>query len=231
MQRSFRGLEGIENSNVTRPGFCQVRSGPHDKESMNTARLGWLSLPLVVTLALFTVVPELSANYITSANVVGSSSGFGQITYTPGDNVSEFLLYGRASDVADYIRSAGVNHISLGVSGDGESANNNTYTATAYSYSGGIPAGTPPTASGDWNTTSAQFLNSFTWASISLTSPSSSYSADFFVHNYYSQSDLLVYRNSDLIGTYADIMSSSSLPGGGAKRVTLTISITSTSPV
>jgi len=22
MQRSFRGLEGIENSNVTRPGFC-----------------------------------------------------------------------------------------------------------------------------------------------------------------------------------------------------------------
>ena len=40
------------------------------------------------------------------------------------------------------------------------------------------------------------------------------------MHNYYSQSDLLVYRNSDLIGSYSDIMSSSSLPGGGEARNT-----------
>jgi len=137
---------------------------------MNTARLGRLSLPLAAALALLSVVPELSANYITSAKVVGSSSGFGQITYTPGNNVSEFLLYGRASDVADYIRSGGVNHISLGVSGNGAPGNNNTYKATTYSYSGGAP-----TASGTWKTTSAQWLSSYTWASISLTSPSSSY--------------------------------------------------------
>ena len=183
---------------------------------MNTEKLGRLSLPLAVTLAVLGFAPVIHADsIITSANVVGSSSGFGLITYTPGDNVSEFMLYGRTSGSADYIRSAGDNHISLGVSGDGVTGDNNSYNATRYSYSGGTP-----TASGTWNIESAQWLSSYTWASISFTSPASAYTADFFVHNYYAQSDLLVYRNSNLIGTYTDVMSSSSLPGGGEARDT-----------
>jgi len=169
----------------------------------------------VLSIVSLVVAGNASADVITSANVTGSNTGFGQIEYNPGSNVSEFMLYGRASSSDPYISSAGMLHIG-GVQSDGATANNNSYNATTYSWTGGTP-----TASGTWNTESCQFLSDGnTFASINITSPSSAYEAAFFMHNYYAQSDLEVYRNNNLIATYANVMSSSYLPGGGEARDT-----------
>ena len=85
-----------------------------------------------------------------------------------------------------------------------------------YSWTGGAP-----TPSGTQNIESAQFLSGgFTWASMTITSPASSYEAAFIVHNYFMQSDLQVYNNNSLIATYNNVMSSGYLPGGGEGRDT-----------
>jgi|GEM_PF-2540569 hypothetical protein len=177
----------------------------------------------VLSVGSILVVGNAKADFITSANVVGSDTGFGEIQYNPGGNVSEFVLYGRASSGDPYITSAGASHIGQSIQGDGTTVDNNNYTATYYSWTGGSP-----TASGTWTTESCQPTTAFngwgvsgyTSASINITSPSSAYEAAFFVHNYYTQSDLQVLRNGNLITTYANVMSSSYLPGGGEARNT-----------
>lgn len=165
------------------------------------------------------VVSGLAAA-ITSASATGSSSGFGTIQYDVGTNVNEFMLYGRTSSSDGYITSAGTLHIVQGVSGDGISGNNNSYDATKYSWTGGAPI-----SSGNSNIESAQWIgaasaNPYTWASISVTNPSDAFQFSFFVHDYYAAVDLQVLLNGSLLGTYADVMSSSYNQGGGEARDT-----------
>lgn len=165
---------------------------------------------MVVTLGL-SVVNSLSAT-ITSASATGSSSGFGTINYNVGTNVSEFVLFGRASSGASYITSTGILNIAKGVAGNGATGDNNTYYATTYSWTGGTP-----TLSGTHNTESAQWLSSYTWASISATAPAENFQFSFFVHDYYAAVDLEVILNGSLMGTYENVMSSSYLPGGSGE--------------
>ena len=173
-------------------------------------------LTAILTAGVMLAASEVKAGYITSANVIGSDIGFGQIQYQTGNNVNDFVLFGRASAGDPYLASPGSNPILKGIQGDGVTHDNNDYTATTYSWTGGTP-----TPAGTWTTESAQFLSSgFTWASMTITSPASSYEAAFIVHNYYMQSDLQVYDNNSLIATYNNVMSSSYLTGGGEGRNT-----------
>jgi hypothetical protein len=164
--------------------------------------LAALSLPFMSSLAAS----------ITSASATGSASGFGIINYNVGTNVSEFVLFGRASSSASYITSTGTLNIVKGVAGDGVTGDNNTYEATKYSWTGGTP-----TLSGTHNTESAQWLSSYTWASISATAPTENFQFSFFVHDYYAAVDLEVILNGSLMGTYENVMSSSYLPGGSGE--------------
>ena len=166
-------------------------------------------------------VINLHAAVLVSGSAVGSDSGFGAINYSPGDNVDEFIIYGRANGSAPYIRSDGVHYINPGVSGDGQTVDNNYYEATYYTWDGGTP-----TASGTWYTESAQPLaggygvTPYTWASISLQAPSDSFDFSFFAHDYYAAVDLEVWVDGVRYGYYDNVMSSSYLPGGGEGRNT-----------
>jgi len=71
-------------------------------------------LGVIILVALCLPVVSSLAATITSASATGSSSGFGTINYNPGANVSEFILYGRTSEAADYITSAGTLNIDTG---------------------------------------------------------------------------------------------------------------------
>lgn len=169
----------------------------------------------VILLALCLSTVSSLAGVITSANATGSSEGFGIVSYNPGTNVSEFILYGRTSGAADYITSAGTLNIAKAISGDGANPGyNNSYEATKYSWTGGTP-----TSSGTHNIETAEWVgsisaNPYTWASISATAPASAFNFSFLVHDFYVSTDLEVLLNGSLLGSYADIMSSSYLPGG-----------------
>lgn len=175
---------------------------------------------MVVLLAGFC---SLSQAAITGASATGSASGFGEISYTPGSNVDEFMIYGRTSSSAEYIRSSGTLHIAQGVSGDGQNSDDNSYDATTYSWSGGTP-----TASGTWNVESAQptstgngwGLTPYTWASVTVTAPSDAFKFSFFVHCYYTTTDLEIWQDGSQIALYDNVMSSAYLDGGGEARNT-----------
>lgn len=111
-------------------------------------------------------------------------------------------------------------YIDKAINGDGTSGHNNSYDATKYSWTGGTP-----TSSGNSNIESAQWIgsasaNPYTWASISIANPSDAFQFSFFVHDYYAAVDLQVLLNGSLLGTYADVMSSSYNQGGGEARDT-----------
>jgi len=160
---------------------------------------------------------------ITSAKATGSDSGFGTINYATGVNVNEFVLYGRSSSGASYITSTGTSYIARSIGGDGTTVNNNVYDATKYSWTGGSPALTgthniescQPVASGNgWGTTP------YSYASISVTSPSDAFEFSFFVHNYYTTVDLEVWLEGSRISLYENVMSSSYNQSGGEGRNT-----------
>ena len=172
----------------------------------------------IVLIAICLPVVSSMAAAITSASATGSSSGFGTISYNPGTNVSEFVLYGRTSGTAEYITSAGTLNIATAISGDGANPGyNNSYEATKYSWTGGTP-----TSSGTRNIETAEWVGSvsatpYTWASISASAPASAFNFSFFVHDFYVSTDLEILLNGSLLGSYANIMSSSYLPGGSGE--------------
>jgi hypothetical protein len=155
-----------------------------------------------------------------SSSVTGSDAGFGVITYTPGTNVSEFVLYGKTSAGAAYITSSTSTHIAKAISGDSSIIGyNQTYDATTYSWTGGTPI-----ASGTSNTETFQAVGdawgtpAFTHASIAATCPTADFSFAFLVHDYYVATDLQVLRNGEVMETFTDVMSSGYSGGGEARN-------------
>lgn len=158
-----------------------------------------------------------------TANVTGSSSGFGKITYTPGSNVSEFIIYGKASAGAEYITSASSAHIDKAITGDGTAIGyNQTYLATTFAWSNG----TPTASATNYTTESFQGVGSawgsglFTTAGISITCPTADFKFSFLVHDYYVSTDLEVRLDNALVGSYDDVMRSTYNDGGGDARNT-----------
>ena len=95
-------------------------------------RLIYKILTALITAGVMLAASEAQAGYITSADVVGSDGGFGQIQYLTGSNVNDFVLFGRASSGDSYIASTGSNPILKGIQGDGVTQNGNVYGATTY---------------------------------------------------------------------------------------------------
>lgn len=158
-----------------------------------------------------------------TAHVTGSSSGFGNISYNPGTNVSEFIIYGKASAGASYITSTTSTHIDKAITGDGTAIGyNQTYLATTFSWTDG----TPTSSGSNYTTESFQGVGSawgsglFTTAGISITCPTADFTFSFVVHDYYVATDLEVRLDNALVGSYADVMRSSYNIGGGEERDT-----------
>lgn len=176
-------------------------------------------LPVFATL--IGIVPSAVHAATVTASVTGSDTGFGDITYTPGTNVSEFLIYGKASAGAEYISSTTCTHIAKAIVGDSTIGDyNQTYTATTYSWTGGTP-----TATGSGYSTEAfQAVGpawgtpAYTHASISATCPTADFTFSFLVHDYYVSTGLEVWRNGVAMASYADVMSSGYSGGGEARN-------------
>ena len=179
-------------------------------------------LPVFAALTLIAVTPAAHAAAVT-ASVIGSNAGFGAITYTPGGNVSEFVIYGKTSALADYITSSTSTHIAKAIVGDSSIIGyDQTYTATTYNWTGGTPSAT---GSG-YSTETFQAVGNawgtpaFTQASIAATCPTADFTFSFLVHDYYVSTGLEVWRNGVAMQSYADVMSSSYNTGGGEARNT-----------
>lgn len=177
----------------------------------------------MVAVVAASVVPGSFAEIIGNAKVIGSDSGFGEITYTPGVNVSDFVIFGKGSAAASYISANTTPFITRGLSQDGATIYNNPYDATTYSWTGGTPSASgttnleacqPITPANGWGAAANSYVG------FSVTSPADTYKVAFFVHNYYTSADLQVYHNGDLVGTYDNVMSSTYNSGGGEGRNT-----------
>ena len=153
----------------------------------------------VFTALTFIVVmqPVAHAAAVT-ASVIGSNEGFGAITYTPGGNVSEFVIYGKSSGAADYITSTTCTHIAKAIVGDSTIIGyDQTYTATTYNWT----AGTPTATGSGYSTETFQAVGdawgtpAFSHASIAATCPAADFTFSFVVHDYYVATGLEVWRN------------------------------------
>ena len=158
-----------------------------------------------------------------TAHVTGSSSGFGNISYNPGTNVSEFIIYGKASAGASYITSSTSTHIVKAITGDGDAGDyDQTYEATTFSWT----SGTPVASASGYTTESFQAVGDawagtpYTTAAIAITCPAADFTFSFLVHDYYVSTDLEVRLGNSLVGSYADVMRSSYDTGGGEERNT-----------
>lgn len=175
-----------------------------------------------VLIASFASIASIQAVTVT-AHVTGSSSGFGDISYNPGTNVSEFIIYGKASAGDDYITSTTSTHIVKEITGDGDASGyDQTYTATTFSWTDG----TPVSSASGYNTESFQAVGDawggtpYTTAAIAITCPAADFTFSFLVHDYYVSTDLEVRLGNSLVGSYADVMRSSYNIGGGEERNT-----------
>ena len=178
-------------------------------------------------------LPQANATLV-SSSVIGSQTGFGDISYTPS-TVSEYIIYGRANTggtyaaptFSPYIRSASGTHITQGVAGDGvtQYETSGPYSGTYFTYSGGTP-----TASGTNQYVNFQPVSPavgwgagtdpYTWASISASAPAADFTFSFLTHCYMATTDLEVWLGGTRIASYDNVMSAGYLSGGGDGRNT-----------
>jgi hypothetical protein len=151
-----------------------------------------------------------------TTTVRSSDSGLGDVDFNPGINVSQFVIYGNGTP---YAYSPGAT-LSTTVSGDGTPVNAGGYTPTYFTWAGGASGTTAGTSGSTYNvndlggveplsTAGYGQAQAWTTASISLTAPASSFTMDFFVHDYYADANLTVTLNGETIGQYDNIMRSS----------------------
>jgi hypothetical protein len=172
-----------------------------------------MKTPLITIVYGFAILGTVASAQSVISSVRHSDTGFGQIDYQPGANVSQFVIYGTGTP---YAYSSGTT-LSTTVSGDGTSVNAGGYTATYFTWTDGV-SGTTAGASGTTynqnNMGGVQALSSgygttpWTTAGISLTAPASSFTVELFVHDYYANASLGVLLNGQTIGTFESIMSS-----------------------
>jgi hypothetical protein len=145
--------------------------------------------------------------------VRNSTSGLGQINFTPGSNCTDFTVFGHTGAYA----SSG-SSISSTITGDGQLvANAGPYTYTYFTWSGGLALNTGGSSGTTYNVdpgccealSSGYGTTPWTHAGLSITAPTSDFKVDFFVHDYYANATLAVAANSSTLATYTNIMNSS----------------------
>jgi hypothetical protein len=162
------------------------------------------------------LIAGLAHGQSVTTSVRSSDYGLGEIDFNPGVNVSQFVIYGTGSP---YAYSPGAT-LSTTISGDGTSVNAGGYTPTYFTWEDGASGTTAGTSGSTYNASNlggveplstAGYGQAYAWStvSLSLTAPASSFTMDFFVHDYYADANLDVLLNSQTIGTYTNIMSSS----------------------
>ncbi len=170
---------------------------------------------LKITLGLL-LIAGLAHGQSVTTSVRYSNSGLGQVDFTPGVNVSQFAIYGTGSP---YAYSPGAT-LSTTVSGDGTPVNAGGYTSTYFTWVGGASGTTAGTSGSTYNASNLGGVEplstagygqaqAWTTVSLSLTAPATSFTMDFFVHDYYANANLNVSLNGQTIGTFTNIMSSS----------------------
>lgn len=152
------------------------------------------------------------AAIVESAKYTYSPTGLGQVTFTPGVNVQDFVVFGNpSSGTGGVVGYSGTAYISRSISGDGTSPNAEFYGSTYFNWSSGAPVAShsgmgqyqyfQPVASPN-----GYDVTPFTQAALTVTAPASSFTAQFFVHNYYVGADLDVFCNGKLVQSYEGIM-------------------------
>jgi hypothetical protein len=150
------------------------------------------------------------ASIIISTTARKSDSGFGSVSLIPGSTVSQYVVYGRTSP---YAASAG-SAISQTISSDQPTVYGGAYDSGVISFQNsvvgsasgstlGVDLGSVVALSSGYGTTAA------TYATVTITAPSSSFNVDMIVHDYYANCDLKVDVNGQNYGLYDSIMSSS----------------------
>lgn len=158
--------------------------------------------------AVVTASSEAAVTISTTARK--ADSGFGSVSLIPGSTVSQYVVYGHTSA---YAASAG-SAISRTISSDqptvyggaypnGTLSWQNSVVGSASGNTVGTDLGNVIALSGGYGTTAA------TYATVTITAPSSSFSVDLIVHDYYANCDLKVDVNGTNYGLYDSIMSSS----------------------
>ncbi len=155
-------------------------------------------------------LPASEAAITISTTARKADSGFGSVSLIPGSTVSQYVVYGLTSA---YAASAG-SAISRTISSDQPTVYGGTYNAGTIAFQNsvvgsasgstvGTDLGNVVALSRGYGTTAA------TYATVTITAPSSSFSVDLIVHDYYANCDLQVDVNGQNYGLYENIMSSS----------------------
>jgi hypothetical protein len=147
-----------------------------------------------------------------ATEVLSSTTGFGEINLIPGDNVSDFIIYGQTSPYAGTIGAP----ISTTVSGDGVVTDLGGYAPSWINWVGANPA-LPGGASGNTYEVdlksvepigSAYGSSVWTTASFQVTAPAPAFSVDILVHGYQASANLQIDLGGTIIDNYDNIMSS-----------------------